>query len=43
MLEIVKYIKEYGLEKTLKDYRLKSRDYPNKVLIKYDQIESSMG
>lgn len=43
MLELVKYIKEHGLEKTLKDYKLKSRDYPNKVLIKYDQIESPMG
>jgi hypothetical protein len=43
MLELVKYIKEHGLDKTLKDFRLKSRDYPNKVLIKYDQIESSMG
>lgn len=43
MLKIVTYIKEHGLEKTLADYKLKSRDYPNKVLIKYDQIASSMG
>jgi len=43
MLKIVAYIKKYGLEKTLKDFNLKSRDYPNKVLIKYDQIASSMG
>lgn len=35
MLEVVKYIKKYGLEKTLEDYKLKSRDYENKVLIKY--------
>ena len=34
---------EHGLEKTLKDFKLKSRDYPNKVLVKYDQIASSMG
>lgn len=43
MLELVKYIETYGLDKTLKDFRLKSRDYPNKVLIKYDQIDSPMG
>lgn len=43
MLKIVAYIKEHGLEKTLADFKLKSRDYPNKVLIKYDQIASSMG
>ena len=43
MLEIVEYIKNFGLEKTLKVFRLKSRDYDNKVLIKYDQIESPMG
>jgi len=43
MLKIVEYIKLHGLEKTLKDFALKSRDYENKVLIKYDQIESSMG
>jgi len=35
MLKIVEYIKEHGLEKTLEDYSLKSRDYENKVLIKY--------
>ena len=43
MLEIVKYIKAHGLEKTLKDFRLKSKEYDNKVLIKYEQIESPMG
>jgi hypothetical protein len=43
MLEIVNYIKTHGLDKTLKDFRLKSRVYDNKVLIKYDQIESPMG
>lgn len=43
MLKIIEYIKEHGLEKTLVDFKLKSRDYPNKVLIKYDQIGSSMG
>ena len=43
MLKVIEYIKENGLEKTLADFKLKSRDYDNKVLIKYDQIESSMG
>jgi len=42
MLELVKYIETHGLDKTLKDFRLKSRDYPSKVLIKYDQIDSPM-
>ena len=43
MLAVIKYIKEHGLDKTLADFNLKSRDYGHKVLIKYDQIESSMG
>jgi len=43
MLAIVRYIKEHGLEAALTEFKLKSRDYPNKVLIKYDQIASSMG
>lgn len=43
MLKVIEYIKENGLAKTLADFKLKSRDYENKVLIKYDQIESSMG
>jgi len=43
MLKIVSYIKKHGLEKTLVDFKLKSRNYNNKVLIKYDQIASMMG
>ena len=43
MLAIIRHIKENGLEATLKEFKLKSRDYDNKVLIKYDQIASSMG
>jgi len=42
-LKIVTYIKKHGLEKTLEDFKLKSRDYENKVLIKYDQLASLMG
>ena len=40
-LAIVKYLKEHGLEKTLADFKLKHKDYPHKVLIKYDSIESN--
>jgi hypothetical protein len=43
MLAVIKYIKEHGLEATLKEFKLKSREYDNKVLIKYDQIASLMG
>lgn len=41
-LKVVKHIKEFGLEATLSAFKLKARDYPHKVLIKYDQIESDM-
>ncbi len=40
-LSIVKYLKEHGLEKTLNDFSLKHKEYPHKILFKYDQIESS--
>jgi len=43
MLSIIKYIKEHGLDEALKEFKLKSRDYDKKILIKYDQISSSMG
>jgi hypothetical protein len=42
MLKVINYIKEHGLEKTLEDFKLKSKDYPHKVLIKYNQIDSDM-
>ncbi len=41
-LKIVKYIKEFGLDKTVVDFKLKVRDYGHKILLKYDQIESDM-
>lgn len=41
-LKIITYLKQHGLAKTLKDFKLKAREYPHKVLIKYDQIESDM-
>lgn len=40
-MKIIKYIKKYGLEKTLNDFSLKSKDYGHKVIIKYDQIGSN--
>jgi len=43
MLSIIKYIKENGLEAAVKDFKLKMREYDSKVLLKYDQIDSSMG
>ena len=43
MLSIIKYIKENGLDKAVAEFKLKTRDYDKKVLIKYDQIASSMG
>lgn len=43
MLSIITYIKEHGLNKTVAEFKLKTREYDNKVLIKYDQIASLMG
>lgn len=43
MLAIVKYIKENGLAKAISEFKLKSRIYDKKVLIKYNQVESNMG
>lgn len=41
-LNVVKYIKKHGLDKTIEDFKLKAKDYGHKVLLKYDQIESDM-
>lgn len=41
MLAIQKYIKKYGLEKTIQDFKLKTREYDDKILLKYDQLVSS--
>lgn len=40
MLAIQKYILKYGLEKTINDFKLKSKDYESKILLKYDQLVS---
>lgn len=42
MLAIVEYIKKYGLENAIKKFKLKCKDYHNKIHLKYDQIESDM-
>lgn len=34
MLKVIEHIKVNGLEKTLKEFKLKSKEYPHKVLIK---------
>jgi hypothetical protein len=40
MLAIQKYLREHGLEKTVKDFNLKTREYEDKILLKYDQLVS---
>lgn len=39
-LAIVKYIKKHGIEKTILDFKLKTRVYSDKILLKYDQLVS---
>ena len=40
MLTIQKYISKHGIDKTISDFKLKSRIYDNKILLKYDQLVS---
>ena len=40
MLEIQKHILKYGLDYTIATFKLKSRVYENKILLKYDQLSS---
>jgi len=42
MLKVVEHIKEFGLDATLEKFKLKSKMYDHKILIKYDQIDSDM-
>jgi hypothetical protein len=42
MLSIIRYIKANGLAKAIETFKLKTRVYENKILLKYDQIESNM-
>jgi T4 RnlA family RNA ligase len=41
-LSIVRFIKEFGLAKAIEKFKLKSKIYENKILLKYDQLESNM-
>lgn len=38
MLAIQKFLNEFGLEKAIEKFQLKSREYENKILLKYDQL-----
>lgn len=40
ILAIQKYIREHGIEKAILDFKLKTRIYENKILLKYDQLVS---
>jgi len=40
MLAIQNYLRTHGLEKTIKDFSLKTREYEHKILLKYDQLVS---
>jgi hypothetical protein len=40
MLAIQKYIQLHGIEKAILDFKLKTRVYDNKILLKYDQLVS---
>lgn len=42
-LALVKYIKENGLEKAIKAFNLDSRIYEDKIVLKYNMIDSPMG
>jgi|AntRauMFilla1563_2_1112583.scaffolds.fasta_scaffold00207_20 T4 RnlA family RNA ligase len=43
MLKIVKYIRKYGLDKAISDFKLICKDDGERILLKYNQIESNMG
>ncbi len=36
MLKIQEYIAKHGIAKAISDFKLKSREYDNKILLKYD-------
>jgi hypothetical protein len=39
-LKIQTFLKKFGLEKAIKEFNLKTRDYGHKILLKYDQLSS---
>ncbi len=42
MLKIQTYLKTHGLEKTVSDFNLILKEYDNKILLKYNMIDSPM-
>jgi hypothetical protein len=42
VLKIQEYLRKNGLAKAIQEFKLKTRIYENKVLLKYDQLESPM-
>lgn len=42
MLKILDYIKTNGLARAIEDFKLKTKVYEKKILLKYDQLESDM-
>lgn len=40
MLAVQEYILKHGLDKTINDFSLKTREYKHKILIKYNQLVS---
>lgn len=40
MLAIQKYIAKHGIVKAVSDFKLKSKEYKGKILLKYDQLSS---
>lgn len=39
-MEVIKFIKENGLESLVEKYKIKVKDYADRVVLNYDQIES---
>ena len=40
MLAIQEYIAKHGIAKAISDFKLKTKEYENKILLKYDQLTS---
>jgi len=40
MMEVIKYLKENSLEKLVEEFKIVVTDYPDRVVLNYDQIES---
>ena len=40
MLKVQEYLRTHGVEKLKSEYSIKIRDYPDRIVLNYDQIES---